>query len=808
MKRFISAAVKILFLLILCFNLFIISCKTEQKRARLELIQPLLLTAGVSDTIVISDIFFSQDYSLHFESHPDITVQYEPLLRQLVLTPNPASEGLTLLKFLFHQREHVVPVQINRWQEYTFRFRPPRSGKMISVFGSFNSWNRENQLLHDHDGDGIYETTVYLEPGRYEYKFYLDGEEILDMTNPDKVSNPFGSFNSVLTIPPRYLDRLYLHLLGFRSTADTLTLSFLFQRTPQQTEVKKDEIVALLDNFLLSPDYFRVQGNKIECHLPLSLLAENNIFRMAVAQGGLFTAFQTIRLNDGKPQGVDKDSFDWPAAILYAIMIDRFKDGDPGNTQRVQHQELDPKANFFGGDIQGIIQKLEEGYFQDLGVNVLWLSPVNQNTWGAFREYPPPHRYFTGYHGYWPIHYQQVDKRFGDRQVFKKMVDIAHRQGIRVILDFVANHVHQEHPFYQHHPEWFGSYELPDGRKNIRLWDEYRLTTWFDTFLPSFDYEGSQEALEVMTDNAVWWVKQTGIDGFRQDAVKHVPNSFWRTLTYKLKEQIESKENRQLFQIGETFGSYQLIKSYVSNGQLNSQFNFNLYDAAIYVFLTPEASFQILDGEMNKTFSMYGVNHVMGNLMDSHDKVRYIAYADGDISLSTPDAAEVGWSHPPQVDDPMSYQKTRLYQAYLLSIPGIPVIYYGDEIGLSGAADPDNRRPMKFGEELNADQKHMLQEVKKIIHLRRDHSALLYGDFLTLHADEKIYAYLRSDAHERILIVLNKSHEPVQLHLKIPSFYSVKKAVNLRDNTIIDLEEDRLSLEIAPIDWRYFQLLP
>jgi cyclomaltodextrinase len=387
------------------------------------------------------------------------------------------------------------------------------------------------------------------------------------------------------------------------------------------------------------------------------------------------------------------------------------------------------------------------------------------------------------------------------------MVDAAHTRKIKVILDFVANHVHQEHLFFQNHPEWFGSYDLPDGRKNIRLWDEYRLTTWFDTFLPSFDYEGSREALEVMTDNAAWWIQQTGIDGFRQDAVKHVPNEFWRTLTHKLKERIESKEQRKLFQIGETFGSYDLISSYVNNGQLNSQFNFNLYDAAIYVFLTPGASFQILDGEMHKTFSVYGVNHLMGNLMDSHDKVRYIAYADGDISLSTPDAAEVGWSNPPQVDDPISYQKTRLYQAYLLSIPGVPVVYYGDEIGLSGAADPDNRRPMKFGAALNANEMAMLEEVKKMIHLRRDHPALQYGDFLTLQADENVYAFIRSTVNERLLVILNKAEKSIELNLEIPLIYQCQKALDLRSGITLDLKESQLSLTMPAIDWKFFKLL-
>ncbi len=109
---------------------------------------------------------------------------------------------------------------------------------------------------------------------------------------------------------------------------------------------------------------------------------------------------------------------------------------------------------------------------------------------------------------------------------------------------------------------------LPDGRRNLRLWDEQRLTTWFEPYMPSFDYTKSDAPIDYMTDNCVWWLKQTGADGFRHDAVKHVPNRFWRALTKKLEEEIEVPTGKKVYQIGETFGDYNLIGSYVNNGQL------------------------------------------------------------------------------------------------------------------------------------------------------------------------------------------------------------------------------------------------
>ncbi len=175
--------------------------------------------------------------------------------------------------------------------------------------------------------------------------------------------------------------------------------------------------------------------------------------------------------------------------------------------------------------------------------------------------------------------------------------------------------------------------------------------------------------------------------------------NFGDLLTKKIKERIEIPDETKVYQIGETFGGYDLISSYVSNGQLKSQFNFNLYDTAIPVFLQKESSFELLDLQMQKTFQVYGVNHLMGNLVSSHDKIRYMAYADGDLEINDGRASEIAWKNPPKVDHPSSYDKLKLHLAYILTIPGVPVIYYGDEIGMTGASDPDNRRMMRFDNE-------------------------------------------------------------------------------------------------------------
>jgi glycosidase len=783
-----------------------ISCQNLTENLIREQIPKISLRAGVTDSIDIRDLFFSNNYDLEFNTHPFIKIDYDHDNHQLRLTPDSSAEGITLVEFQFDGKRYAFPVNIQLLQKFHFQYRPGKRPQRINLFGSFNSWNRESIPLTDDDSDGMYDTYLFLAPGRYEYKFFVDGEEIVDPQNSEKVANPFGAFNSVLTVYPRHSDTGFLHIINYEEKNDRIILTLFYEGENADQPLQKSEVVALLNNIKCSEQSIQLSGNQIRLVLAKGGLKRESLVRVAVSKDGNTTRFQSVNLYNARPRGLKGADFSWHDAIIYSIMIDRFSDGDPTNTQPVQHPDLHKKANFYGGDLQGIINKMQEGYFDELGVNVLWLFPINQNPLTAFQEYPEPKKYFTGYHGYWPIDPKKVDFRFGDLKIFKALVKKAHTRGMKVLLDFVANHVHQEHPFYVEHPEWFGTLDLPDGRQNIRMWDEYRLTTWFDTFLPSFDYVGSSKALEVMTDNAIWWMKETGIDGFRQDAVKHIPNKFWRSLTRKIKEQVEEKENRSTFQIGETFGSYELINSYVNNGQLNAQFNFNLYDVALQVFLNPEANFQVLEIEMRKTFDTYGQNHLMGNLMDSHDKPRFMAYADGDISLTSTNLDELAWSNPPQVDHSESYKKALLYMAYMLTIPGIPVVYYGDEIGMTGSTDPDNRRPMRFGDDLNDDEKQMLKNIKEVIHLRKNYSALRYGDFMTLLANDDIFAFVRSDLNERLLVILNKDLSKVSVNLDLPDIYGIKIAVDLLTQETVQLKHNKIEIEVGGADFKIIQL--
>jgi cyclomaltodextrinase len=209
---------------------------------------------------------------------------------------------------------------------------------------------------------------------------------------------------------------------------------------------------------------------------------------------------------------------------------------------------------------------------------------------------------------------------------------------------------------------------------------------------------------------------------------------------------------------------------------------------------------------MQKTFQVYGVNHLMGNIVSSHDKIRYMAYADGDLEINDGKASEIAWTNPPTVDHPSSYDKLKLQYAYILTIPGIPVIYYGDEIGMTGAADPDNRRMMRFDNNLNEFEKQTLKDVSKLVHIRKDHPSLRYGDFLTLQADKNIYAYIRSDMNERILVVLNKNENDQPTELRIPEFYNIRRATDLITGESYGINQNIFSQSISGTSYKILKL--
>ena len=730
---------------------------------------------------------------INFLPHTHLVVWQTSSGDSVYITPLPSAPAFTILSYESEGSLRQLLVRVKPRISHTFEYPAAPGDSITVVMGGFNDWSRTQLVMHDQDNDGILERTVYLRPERHEYKFVVDGMELTDPANPNTVSNNIGGWNSVLD-----LSKFAPVRGGFFMKQAYTQDSLQFQYLPPQDGANVQTTYILLDNAQLDMDRVICRSNG-DISVTIRGIQQGTLRIAGLDTKGRVIGENITILENGLPLHPKTHPGDWHFVILYNILVDRFLDGNPGSTIQVNDPALHPLANWHGGDLAGIIQKLQEGYFTNLGISGLWLSPLNRQPDTSFTEYIPPSRNFTGYHGYWPVAPREIDTRFGSHQELYRLVDLAHTQNIKVILDFVSNHVHEEHPYFTSHPDWFGSVQLPDGSMNIRRWDGgTRLTTWFDTFLPSYDYVHSPNAIDAVVEDAIWWIKEFNLDGLRQDAVKHVPHRFWRSLTNSLRSRLPDKE---YYQIGETFGSDDLISSYINPGELSAQFNFSIYFPARYSFSQDFNAMESLAETILRNIEVYGPVNLMGIPTSSHDQVRFMGFADGQVSFNE-NATERAFTNPPEpVQDQTSFAKLANFTAFNMSLPGIPVIYYGDEIGMIGAADPDNRRPMRFAPQLSQDEQILLNGVSNLTHLRRKFAALSIGDWIPLSMDGSVMILLKAYFDEKILLLLNQSPVDQSINLSVP--FEGQKAKDLLTNETVLFDPSPTRLSLPPYSYKY-----
>ena len=486
---------------------------------------------------------------------------------------------------------------------------------------------------------------------------------------------------------------------------------------------------------------------------------------------------------------------DSQAQVLYSLMIDRFNNGNTANDWKINSPEVLDKVDYQGGDLAGITAKIEDGFFADLGVTTIWISPITQNPYDAWGQNVNPDTKFSGYHGYWPIYSTVVDKRFGTEEELRAMLDRAHSSDMNVILDYVANHLHINSPVLQEHPDWTTDLILPDGRENIALWDEQRLTTWFDKHIPTLDLE-REEVCEPMTDSALHWVRNFDFDGFRHDACKHIPLNYWRMLSHKMKSEMP---DRPLWQIGETYGSVELIGSYVKTGMIDSQFDFNLYHTSRDVIVDTNRSMRDIAYVVEESEAAYGSHHTMGNITGNHDKPRFISIAGGDMPLWGIDDKAEGWHREVVVGDmEKGHAGLQLMKAIIATVPGVPCIYQGDEYGVPGANDPDNRDMMTF-EGYNDYQIKEYAQTQALMKYRRGSMPLMYGDIRTLYVDDAAWVFLRHYMGEWVVVAMNVRGEATTVNATLPAFVKcggLEKAVATEGAEVKCLGEGNLEVTL------------
>jgi len=441
-----------------------------------------------------------------------------------------------------------------------------------------------------------------------------------------------------------------------------------------------------------------------------------------------------------------KSDIDWNREIIYFILIDRFFNGDTTNDSGrnpTSHVLFNPEKKNYGalktyqgGDLQGVIDKLD--YLQQLGVTAIWLSPVFDNSDTDFQGWWP-------YHGYHPIDFFSVDEHFGTMETLKELVKKAHQRGMKIILDMVFNHVAPDHPWvvrkelwedmgYKH---WFHPHSGVDASTSIQDWqDQDQLENREVKGLPDLAQE-NPHVYDFLLDVAKYWIVQTNCDGYRLDAVKHIPKNFWR----KICRDIHAFAGKNFLMLGEVFeGNTNYVAGYDDVG-FNALFDIPMYFTIKRVF-AQGGNVNLLSKQIAQNKTAYS-HCILSTLIDNHDVARFSYWAGSDVE-----------------------DKIQLALSFALTLNGLPMIYYGTEVALKGAApnNPDtgqgqdylNRLMMPWSEVLGS-HRELVQHIKKILWLRRHHLAMQRGRLIEIYKDYGIYAYVRTVEDDVLLIIINTS---------------------------------------------------
>ncbi|MGB1766561.1 MAG: alpha-amylase family glycosyl hydrolase, partial [Poseidonia sp.] len=453
-------------------------------------------------------------------------------------------------------------------------------------------------------------------------------------------------------------------------------------------------------------------------------------------------------------------SFVWEDALIYMIMTDRFVNANLSNDGVATGAAQG--ADWQGGDFAGVTEKIQSGYFADLGVNALWLTPFNTAANGTGKAADGVHD-VAAFHGYWPTEARGVEPRLGTPDELHAMVDAAHDAGMRVMMDFVVNHVHEDHEYFEAHPEWFNTGCIC-GQANCD-WTEHRLDCQFTAYMPDVNWK-NRNASEQFIADALWWMETFDLDGARIDAVKHVENLAVSNLVAQINERFETV-GTDVYLKGETAmgwsghsleanqAQYDAINAYMGPDGLDGQADFVLYHAVVdNVFVSGNENYQHLDYWTNRSQDQYTAGSLMVPYVGSHDVSRLTSRADTGTGDAYNQWAEDGL--PGQPGDVSAYHAALQAYGWLLTTPGAPLLYYGDEYGEYGGADPDNRHMYRNESGWNDNEAALFENISALGQLRLESVALRQGEYSTRLAMPNLLAYNMTHNEQTMTVVLNR----------------------------------------------------
>lgn len=504
-----------------------------------------------------------------------------------------------------------------------------------------------------------------------------------------------------------------------------------------------------------------------------------SLFTISCASNTVSSAFDeqgnSVEIQS-KKLGVNRNSF-WQDQIIYFVFTDRFSNGDKKNDFNVKAN--DPWA-YHGGDLQGIINKLD--YIKDLGATTIWITPPMDNRDNAFSADFGGGKMqdIWGYHGYWTKDFFAVDEHLGNMAKMQELVNKAHAKGIKVLIDIVMNHVDYDHPFAKDrnnksskYYDWFHH----NGKIGDNDWgNAWKVENCDLADLPDLNQD-NPEVYDYLLKASKWWIQQAKPDGFRLDTVKHVGHNFWK----KFSNDIHQYAGDDFLLLGEVYDGYPEVNASYINDGLNSTFDFPFYYAIKDVFGQGKSMRQLAN--LFAKDNVYPNANMMSPFIDNHDVPRFLH-----------DAGSNG------------INKLKMALSLIMTMRGIPTVYYGTEIGLDGGADPDNRKDMPWGTSRNASLTNYL---KALTSIRKSNVALRQGKQLEMWQDDQIYGFLRTtgNAQEDVITVLNNSDSKQTRTIQIRAESSMPDGtslVNLLGNDGVTVQNRTITVTLGAKEAKIF----
>lgn len=664
--------------------------------------------------------------------------------------------------------------------QHEFAFVAPPETRRVNLAGTFNGWSRDATPMVRKEGNR-WSVTLPLESGKHLYKFVLDGDRWeLDPANPKQETDVSGHTNSVLLLFPRDFaqpaqvgdGRITASALRHRPQkpelhADGNRLYVQFRTRPG--DVQRVDVVSSLGETSM------VKGTGDEFHVNWRTEVSWNPaqpfrYRFRVRDGARVMwvgAEGTSARPAGQAFTLTPQNFrplQPPAwverSIMYQIFPDRFLNGDPTNDPAhvVPWDGTPTYFNWFGGDLAGVRQ--QRPYLRDLNVSLIYFNPI----------FLTPSN-----HGYETIDYLKVHTSFGTNELFATLTRELEQDGIRVVLDGVFNHSATTFPPFadlvaqgeqSRYRDWFFPKSFP-----VRVGDPPNYEAWFG--FPSMPKVNlmNPEAREFMLRVPEFWHQNARIAGWRLDVANEVPMDFWRVFRTRTKALDPDK-----WILGEVWGDG---AQWLQGDQWDSVMNYPFRETALGFLAQQTLEPSQAWARLENWYWHYGpaVSRNLMNLLGSHDTPRFLTLAGGDR------------------------YRAKLGATLLMTWVGVPSIYYGDELGMEGYRDPENRRGMRW--DLNTPDNAMLAHYRALTEIRSTNRPLQSGRPVLLLANDAqdVLAFGRVLGHDHTLVLLNRSDQPRTIRLsglraKVGALMPMyRDAISGR---IVRPDADSLSITLGP----------